>query len=343
MQAHNIEAVKITASARLHLGFLDLNGGLGRKFGGLGLSISGIATEIVVSRADKVTATGPSANRAEEYARIILDNYIIDQGAHIAINRAIPEHIGLGSGTQLSLAVGTAITRLFDKPVSIQEMAKSFHRGARSGIGIGVFSSGGFIIDGGRNETTGIPPVIIRIPFPEEWRIILVFDQELQGLNGMPEQQAFIELPKMPEVISGAICRSVLMQLLPALYEKNCNRFGESVSFIQQTIGDHFARVQGGRFCSPYMQDILNMMHGFSASGTGQSSWGSTGFAFFANDTLAFRALRQLRNDWAHEKRIRFLLCRGNNASADSKSYENIQQLDNELTEPSNLLTGKQK
>ena len=31
--------VTVTASARLHLGFLDMNGGLGRRFGSLGLAI----------------------------------------------------------------------------------------------------------------------------------------------------------------------------------------------------------------------------------------------------------------------------------------------------------------
>ncbi len=31
--------VSVEATARLHLGFLDMNGGLGRKFGGLGLSL----------------------------------------------------------------------------------------------------------------------------------------------------------------------------------------------------------------------------------------------------------------------------------------------------------------
>ena len=31
--------VKVTANARLHLGFLDLNGDLGRKFGSIGLCL----------------------------------------------------------------------------------------------------------------------------------------------------------------------------------------------------------------------------------------------------------------------------------------------------------------
>lgn len=348
----NIAAVTVTAPARLHLGFLDLNGGLGRKFGSIGLSLSNVATELLVSKAREVTVTGVAASRVEEWARMILDRHIIDQGVDITVHRAIPEHAGLGSGTQLALAVGTAISRLFNKPTSVRELAKSFHRGARSGIGIGAFSAGGFIIDGGRDETTEVPPVTVRLPFPQAWRILLIFDQDMQGLNGRAERQAFIELPNTPATASGAICRSVLMQLLPALYEKNCDRFGAAVSFIQKTIGDHFAHVQGGRFCSPHMHDILKLMHESGATGSGQSSWGPTGFAFFADETMAFQALRRARSHWAHQRSLRFMLCRGRNTAADIRLYQDLpeinnHQINNQLNHqppnPSTLLQGKQQ
>ena len=41
-------SVSVVAAARLHLGFLDMNGALGRKFGGLGLSIDAPATRLTL-------------------------------------------------------------------------------------------------------------------------------------------------------------------------------------------------------------------------------------------------------------------------------------------------------
>ena len=46
------EGWRIVAPARLHLGFLDVDGTLGRRFGSLGLAIDEPATEIVVRRAE---------------------------------------------------------------------------------------------------------------------------------------------------------------------------------------------------------------------------------------------------------------------------------------------------
>ena len=335
------KTVEVIAPARLHLGFLDMNGSLGRRFGSIGLSISDIVTHLSVTEASEVNAAGPSAQRAEEYAKIILDNLMLDRGVHIKIDKAIPEHAGLGSGTQLSLAVGAAITRLFGKSLTIRELARFFHRGARSGIGIGTFVSGGFIVDGGRGESTDIPPVITHLPFPEEWRILLVFDDELQGLNGMHESQAFIELPKMSEETSGAMCRSVLMQLLPALYERDCEKFGQSITSIQEIIGDYFGLVQGGRYCCPFMEQILGFLQISGATGVGQSSWGPTGFAIFPDETLAFQALRKIREEWAHEKRLRFTLCQGRNTQADIEQYELYEETNNITTNHTNLIKEK--
>jgi predicted sugar kinase len=53
-----MDSVTVTVPARLHLGFLDLNGGLGRKFGSMGLAINGKHARVTVSRADTMKAVG---------------------------------------------------------------------------------------------------------------------------------------------------------------------------------------------------------------------------------------------------------------------------------------------
>ncbi|MGH8608593.1 MAG: hypothetical protein ACREX9_14640, partial [Gammaproteobacteria bacterium] len=109
------ESVSVVAPARLHLGFLDMNGELGRVFGSLGLALWGVETRLTVWRARELTAGGPSNERALRFARSLLSAYRLECGAHLELESAIPEHAGLGSGTQLALAVSAALIRLFGR------------------------------------------------------------------------------------------------------------------------------------------------------------------------------------------------------------------------------------
>jgi len=106
------------------------------------------------------------------------------------------------------------------------------------------------------------------------------------------------------------------MQALPALAESDCERFGSAITEIQTLVGDHFAPVQGGRYCSQAVSEVLSWMPDLGATGVGQSSWGPTGFALFANETQAYQALRQARENWSQEPGLSFRLCRGRNQKA---------------------------
>lgn len=314
--------VSIKAPARLHLGFIDLHGGLGRSFGSLGLSLSDIFTHITAAVSNDVIIHGPSSNRASLFAGRMLEYLNIKQGAEITIHECIPEHAGLGSGTQLSLAVGTAITKLYNKFTSTREIANVMERGARSGIGVGAFSTGGFLVDGGRGENGEVPPIISHIHFPESWRVLLVFDHAMNGINGETEKKFFQHLPRMNEQTTERLCRLILMQLLPALAEENCEQFGSAITEIQRQVGDHFSIAQGGRFCSQLVAGTLPWLMEQGATGVGQSSWGPTGFAIFANETQSYQALKKIRNDWQNESRLTFKVCKVRNEKAEIKVGE---------------------
>src|SRR5262245_60730915 len=162
--------VRVEAPARLHLGFIDVSATLGRRFGSLGLTVEEFATTLTLSRAQDFTARGPQAERASVYLRRLLDDYDPPVSAAIELHRTIPEHVGLGSGTQLALAVGRAFATLFDVPLSNAALAARLDRGARSGIGIGAFEQGGFLVDGGRGASGTYPPLTARLEFPPSWR-----------------------------------------------------------------------------------------------------------------------------------------------------------------------------
>jgi beta-ribofuranosylaminobenzene 5'-phosphate synthase len=332
------KTVEVVAPARLHLGFLDMHGGFGRKFGSLGLSITEVETSLIAEYADDIDITGPSSERAGNYAEQVLSHFGINGGVKMSIKSAIPEHAGLGSGTQLSLAVASAISNLYE--LSEQQptrLAAILHRGARSGVGIGTFMHGGFIVDGGRGENTEVPPVISHMPFPEHWRIVLIFDDEAEGINGVPERRVFNTLPPMNEAISGLLCRLTLMQVLPAINENDCEQFGEAITQIQNIVGDYFAQAQGGRYTSPFLKPILEAMGNNGATGMGQSSWGPTGFAIFPDETMAFQALKKIRDEWQSESRLRFIMSKACNTKATISVSNSKPVLLNENLKVKNL------
>lgn len=317
-------SVKIVAPARLHLGFLDMHGGLGRYFGSLGLSLSDIHTDLNMSRAADISATGPCADRARDCAESMLTHLGIDSGVSIEIKQTIPQHAGLGSGTQMSLAVGTGIARLYDLELTTSEIAAILDRGNRSGIGIGAFMYGGFIVDGGQSEQSEVPPIISHLDVPEAWRFILVFDTSRQGIDGVAERQAFKQLPDMDERIVADMCRLLLMQVLPAIVEQQCQQFGAAITKIQQLTGEYFADIQGGIYNSPVVESVLTFLLKQGSAGVGQSSWGPTGFAIFSSETDAYQALKQIRQQWQNESCLEFALCRAKNSRAEVLLEETV-------------------
>lgn len=308
--------VEVDAPARLHLGFVDLHGGLGRRFASIGMAISDLATVVRATHAEAITTEGPGAERAEAHARRVLEQAGISSGVRIGIERAIPEHAGLGSGTQLALAVGTAVAALHGLRLEPAEIAFGAQRGARSGVGIGVFERGGFVLDGGRGRATRVPPVLSRMPFPDAWRALLVFDERRSGLHGARESVAFAQLQSMPAPVAADIARTVVMQLLPALAEHDFDAFATAVGSIQRGVGAHFAGPQGGWIASPDVAEVVHWLMARGFAGVGQSSWGPTGFAFLRSEAEAQGLAAQARERWHAAPHLRFHVCRGRNEGA---------------------------
>jgi len=265
----------------LHLGFLDLNGELGRRFGGIGLAIGDLGTRLTIERADTSEVSGPDADRALQHLQKIQRLLSLRGGHRVRVSEVVPAHAGLGSGTQLALAVAAGLRSLYNVALDVAGDALQLGRGARSGIGIGLFSRGGLVVDGGRGGETTPAPIICRLPVPENWRILVILDPQRQGIHGPEEGATMAALPAMSAADAARFCRLVLMQALPALADHDLANFGAAIKELQVGLGDYFAPAQGGaRFMSPDVAAVLDILDSAGAFGVGQSSWGPTGFAF---------------------------------------------------------------
>jgi len=307
-----VEAVRVEAPARLHFGFLDLHGGLGRRFGSIGLAIDEPSLALTARRAVNSTVTGPEADRVRGYVEAAAAHLRHRGNAAVTVERVIPAHAGFGSGTQLALAVAAAMARLAGEPFAPDAFAATLDRGNRSGVGLRAFTDGGLIVDGGRGPDGGPPPIIARLPYPEAWRIVLLLDPSMAGVHGTREVEAFRDLPRFPEAQAAEICRIALMQVLPAVALAEPQGFGAGITRIQTLIGDHFAPHQGGRYASAAVAGALETVAAQGLSGYGQSSWGPTGFVLVPSETEARAVVASLDRGG----QLRFVIARGRNSGA---------------------------
>ena len=291
-------SVFVEAPARLHFGVLDLGGRLGRHFGGLGAAIPCPSLLLEAAPAARLTAGGPDADRALEYARRFLAFHTLPEAGRLVVHRAIPSHAGLGSGTQLALAVARALAELHGMEVDVLELATAVGRGKRSAIGTWAFALGGFIVEGGRRVgSSDIAPLLARFEVPETWRCVVAVPPGARGLSGEAEASAFDRLPKPADRDVERVSHLVLMQLLPALVEADLASFGEALSAVQRITGAWFAEQQGGIFAPGPTERLVTDMASWGAVGVGQSSWGPAAYGLVEGDAAAGALAARVRQN----------------------------------------------
>lgn len=267
--------MRIKTPSRLHLGFIDPFGKIGRMYGSIGVAIEEPFWLLEVERSDKLTIESEDVEVLDRIVRIVERAESLMGGKpclRIKVLSSIPFHVGLGAGTQLSLAVSEAILRLEGISYSREELIKLSGRGKRSGIGISVYFDGGFILDVGKRNETDLPPLtLLRLDFPIEWVFLVVLPSLDLRVHNRIEEEKFKVLK---DVNVYEISYLILMGLLPSLLEKDIKLFGRHLTLIQRKVGEMFYDSQGGVFAHKLCESLIDFMLEEGAYGAGQSSWG---------------------------------------------------------------------
>jgi beta-RFAP synthase len=290
--------VVVEAPGRLHFGLLDLRGALGRRFGGIGAPAPGVSVRVCVSHATHVVAEGDEAERAGEFARRFLAYHRLPHGARVVVDRAIPPHAGLGSGSQLALSIARALAELHGVVASPPELARAVGRAKRSAVGTWTFAGGGFVVEGGRRVGVDddVGPLIARHPFPESWRCVLAIPDAPPGVSGATEARLFADLPPPDERDGERVSHLVLMAMVPAVIEGDLATFGAALNEVQEINGRWFSHAQGGTFAPGPSTEIIHLMRESGAPGAGQSSWGPSVFAIVEGDSEAELLAARIRH-----------------------------------------------
>ncbi len=313
------QQVRIVAPARLHLGFVGLNSSKSLRYGALGLAIDRPCFDIEASICSSPT---PMSDRVYRYVKAVKQYLNTNDNIEISIREEILSHAGLGSGTQLALGVAFAIFALYEISVAPEKASTLLGRGKRSGIGTEAFHSGGFLVDQDPVDQ-GCRPIAIRMPYPGNWRIVLIYDGRKQGVHGEREVAAFESLQGFPEELSSRLHQLLEYKVLPALKAGNILSFGKGITSIQKQVGDYFSAVQGGRYSSELVASALEFALRNGAAGIGQSSWGPTGFVITDSDKSASDLVRMLRSRNTGDT-LAFQICKPRNKGA-TISAESIE------------------
>ena len=290
--------IRVSTPSRLHFGLFALPTGdapgawpdrdgrpvlPARSYGGVGLMIEQPDLTVMVEPATIWHSDGALADRALTFARTASAALASDHPLHIRVATTVRAHVGLGSGTQLALAVARAVALTAGRDeLSAVELARLVGRGQRSALGIHGFAQGGFLVEGGKRAADDIAPLVARAAFPTAWRIVLIIPHALEGDHGPRERAAFRALGQAGADLgrTDALCRLALLGMLPALAEADFDAFGEAVYDFNRRVGEMFRPWQGDLYAHPRIAALVTALRTHEGvRGVGQSSWGPTVFA----------------------------------------------------------------
>jgi beta-ribofuranosylaminobenzene 5'-phosphate synthase len=286
-----------------------------RSFGGVGVMVDRPGVHLRLRRANRLEARGPHAERAVKFARACMEAWGLgDTGCSIEMLAAPTGHVGLGSGTQLGLAVAAAMRQLFRRPEALaappavphptQEpldasehdwlfdlpdaiaLARVVGRGRRSSVGVYGFSRGGLIVEAGRLLPAGSPPesdatrefspMIARARLPAAWRCVVIVARDSVGLSGPAEREAFSRLPPVAAEITAELSKIAVMELLPAAVEGKFQEFAGAVRRYGEIAGRPFAEESVKLTHAAATDQLLELLGELGIVGAAQSSWGPT-------------------------------------------------------------------
>jgi len=282
----------VTTAARLHFGFQNLSLAHERLYGGVGLALDEPRLTVEATRADTVQCDDTAT---EPYVRRVVDALDVP-GADVSVDERFPRHVGLGSGTQLSLATLIAIVRAYDRTADARTYAPQLGRGGRSGIGVAAFEAGGFVVDGGHPTERftaeppaegdwDVPPVLAHHDVPAHWRFVVVVPDTDPGQSGDAEDQSMRQAVERADPgIADQISTLLTRRLLPAIATRDHSDFGQAAARLGRLNGAWYADEQGGVYRPPAGTLVDSLSSATVISGAGQSSWGPTVWGLTTSD-----------------------------------------------------------
>ncbi len=253
----NIGSVMSRGYARLAFCLIDMNGQDGRVDGSIGVSLSEPFVELFVEKLSSDRQNEVSSlcdNGDSELLRSLCHEYgeyYPNLGSvRVVQRRGIARHVGLGSGTQVRLALLHAFNVIAGSPYKNGELLRLSGRGGASGVGVWAHEHGGIVLDCGHafgpNRTKksflpsaasdcGLPSLVWREEMPEDWKFLCVTPKCYSGMSGQDEIDLFSRICPIDRSGADRMASLILMGLVPAVLERDIGHFRYILDEIQKT------------------------------------------------------------------------------------------------------------
>ncbi len=293
--------ITVETGSRIHFGLTSVAARRPHALGGVGVMIEQPATRVVIAPAQGLTVRGrPQASQLVQMWRSSRGESIEHMDCAVEILESPPAHIGLGSGTQLAMALAAGLNRFFGTKnrQSPADLARSMNRGTRSSIGTYGFFYGGFLVDRVTGDSQSTLELAHRIDVPADWRMVLVRGRDQVGRSGAAEQRAFAALRGADHPNEARLSELIRDDILPSIQRGDFDRFCGAIYGYGRLSGEYYRELQGGIYHGEQTQAIVDAIRQAGFRGVGQSSWGPTVFAWCPNECEARKLHHLITSNW---------------------------------------------
>ena len=285
--------ISITTGSRVHFGLLRS----AAPFGGVGAMIDQPGHRVTIRPSDHWQCDGDHADRILPIAQRLMDHVEIPglPACRVEVQSSMTAHCGLGSGTQLSLAIAEGLSRFMKQSIDPLVLAIQIaDRGKRSAVGVHGYFEGGLIHEAPGLKAAGLKaaaeaeddgdlnPVARRIELPTTWRVAFLLPPDSdETISGVQEAKCFSRLGKDSVLHVDRLHACLRDRLLPAAQSTDFKGFSQAIHDYNRDSGKLFASVQGGPYNGKAVTDVIERLQTLDIAGVGQSSWGPGVFAWF--------------------------------------------------------------
>jgi beta-ribofuranosylaminobenzene 5'-phosphate synthase len=299
--------IQIRSYPRIHITLIDLVGVTHRRYGGAGFALNAFPAEVQAefSKDTRVQFECELPTLDREVIQTVVDRLSTQLNACflVRVSRMPPQHAGFGSKTAVLLGVCTACNSLLGGPLSQEQLQTASGRGGTSGLGVNLFFHGGFLVDLGHPSRgnvpfvpssaqcpVSVPPVSVRLPFPEEWSVHLLRPFGKQYF-GSQESEFFAEHTPIPPVDALEILAAVYHGVVPAIRSHDLNLLKDVLSEIHAR-GFKHKEVAGQPLC---VAEVIEALKDHKEVAVGMSSMGPLVYAVAPSES---RHLAAFGHDW---------------------------------------------
>jgi beta-ribofuranosylaminobenzene 5'-phosphate synthase len=244
----------IKIPSRIHITLIAMHNCDIRKNGGIGFSIDDEDSFIKAKTSKKENSISnnthiPDRKKSEilNILNNIRDMYSFEHCVEIELSKSTRFHIGLGTGTAITLACIESLFLVNKREYNQEEIVCLSRRGGTSGIGVNTYFSGGFVFDAGtkidnknHRPSSGVsgsfslPTLICSRDMPD-WKVCILHPANISGIEGVRESDFFEKTCPIEKNESYMACYYSVFGVLASIIDSDYALFAKSINNLQKT------------------------------------------------------------------------------------------------------------